>query len=198
MNIMTVSIRDDIEIQLNKSIEEVSNNDLLKIKKITLNRLGYGDEVKNVNYNEVSLFKNLEELNVFNCMINEDFVRSIMGLKKIKILKLYNCDFVDYVSRVLNVFDLEELVINNCIGIEDVKIEKLKYLELKNVKMSFPIINVGVLNVSNINEKINLGVLKNIGKIIISEKDYNNYKDVSKVCSNVTIVNDRMMIVKEI
>jgi len=88
MNIMTVSIRDDIEIQLNKSIEEVSNNDLLKIKKITLNRLGYGDEVKNVNYNEVSLFKNLEELNVFNCMINEDFVRSIMGLKKIKILKL--------------------------------------------------------------------------------------------------------------
>jgi len=176
----------------------VSNNDLLKIKKITLNRLGYGDEVKNVNYNEVSLFKNLEELNVFNCMINEDFVRSIMGLKKIKILKLYNCDFVDYVSRVLNVFDLEELVINNCIGIEDVKIEKLKYLELKNVKMSFPIINVGVLNVSNINEKINLGVLKNIGKIIISEKDYNNYKDVSKVCSNVTIVNDRMMIVKEI
>jgi len=198
MNIMTVSIRDDIEIQLNKSIEEVSNNDLLKIKKITLNRLGYGDEVKNVNYNEVSLFKNLEELNVFNCMINEDFVRSIMGLKKIKILKLYNCDFVDYVSRVLNVFDLEELVINNCIGIEDVKIEKLKYLELKNVKMSFPIINVGVLNVSNINEKINLGVLKNIGKIIIDEKEYNNYKDVSKVCSNVTIVNDRMMIVKEI
>ena len=58
--------------------------------------------------------------------------------------------------------------------------------------------DVEVLNISNVNEKIDLGFLKNIGKIIISEKDYNNYKDISKLCSHVTVVDERMMVVEEI
>ena len=73
MDIYTKSIRDNVEIQLNKSIQDVDENELMNIKFMTLDQLEYDGNVNLVDYDEIMYFSNLEELNIFNCMINENF-----------------------------------------------------------------------------------------------------------------------------
>lgn len=53
MKIITKSIKDNLEIQLNKEIENINIEDLKEIKNITINRIGYGDDFQNINYDEI-------------------------------------------------------------------------------------------------------------------------------------------------
>ena len=197
MQIFTESIKKDLEIQLNKTIDEICSEELLQIKKLTINRVGFGDRFQQLNYEEVDLFENLEEITLFNCMINDLLIENILKLNKLKILKIYNCDFVDLTENMFNNLHIEELTISNCIGLRNVIIKYLIYLELKNIEMNFWIKNVGILNLSKLNTKIRVGNIENVKKIIISKENYNDKKYIS-IHSEITIVDDKMNMLEEI
>lgn len=198
MKIITESIKEDLEVQLNKQIEEILPEELLQIKNITINRLGFGDEILKINYDEILYFSNLEELTIFNCMINNELMDNILKLNNLKILKIYNSDFIDLPNYIFDNLKINELTISNSLGLKDIKLEGLMYLELKNIKMDFSISDIGILNISNVNTKINISKLKNIKKVIISEKDYYKEKILSSMNSNIIVVDDRLEIIKEI
>ena len=83
MNIITNSIKDNLEVQLNKPIEEITKEDLLKIKNITIDKINYRKKIEDVDYDEILYFTNLEELNIFNCMINKKLMDNILQINNL-------------------------------------------------------------------------------------------------------------------
>lgn len=199
MEIITESLKDDLEIQLNKQIDNITKEDLLEIKKITINRLGYGEKFQEINYDEIVYFENLEELNIFNCMINKKLMDNIATLKKLKILNIYNSDFIDYISEMFSSLNLERLTISNCLGLCNITLKDLKYLELKNIKNSGLLIkDIDTLNIANTEINIRTLSLANVKKIIISEMNYDDNIKYDNFNSKIIIVNDKKEIIKEI
>ena len=198
MNIVTKSIKDDLEVQFNKPIEEISPEELSKVKNITINRIGFGTKIQKTDYNEILYFDNLEELNIFNCMINKILMSNITKLKKLRILKIYNSDFVDFIDDMFINLPLEKLTISNCLGLKNATLKDLEYLELKNIDIDFLIKNVEILNISNIGTNIKMLNLVNVKKIIMSEKDYNEGRNFDNIKADIIIVNDRMEKIREI
>ena len=198
MNIITKSIRDDLEIQLNKSIEDISKSELLKIKNITINRIGFDGKIQEIAYNEILYFENLEELSIFSCMVDNLLMNNILKLKKLRILKVYDSDFVDFINDTFSNLNLEDLIINNCIGLRNVTLSNLKHLDLKNINIDFAIKNVETLNISNTKPNVNTLNLINVKKIIISEESYNKGLSFNNINSEIVVINDRMEVVKEI
>ena len=198
MDIYTKCIKDNVEIQLNKSIQDVSENDLLNIKLMTLDQLEYDGDVNLVDYDEIMYFKNLEELNVFNCMINEKLLNNILKLEKLKILNIYDSDFVDYINDSFSKMSLEKITLNNCLGVSINELINLKYLDIKNINIDFNINNVETLNISNSKNKLKELNLNNVKNIIISKNNYYNETDLFTFKSNIIIVDDKNEIIKEI
>ena len=198
MDIYTKSIRDNIEIQLNKSIQDVDENELMNIKFMTLDQLEYDGNVNLVDYDEIMYFSNLEELNIFNCMINEKLLNNILKLDKLKILNIYDSDFVDYINDTFSKMSLEKLTLNNCLGISIIELNNLKYLDIKNIKIDISINNVETLNISNSTNKLKELKLNNVKNIIISKNNYDNTTDFLIFKSNIIIVDDKNEIIKEI
>ena len=198
MNIYTKSIKDNVEIQLNKSIQDVNENELLNIKVMTLDQLEYDGDVNLVDYDEIMYFINLEELNVFNCMINEKLLNNILKLEKLRILNIYDSDFVDYINDSFSKMSLEKLTLSNCLGVSIIELNNLKYLDIKNINIDFNISNVETLNVSNSKNKLKELNLNNVKNIIISRNNYDNETDLHIFKSNIIIVDDKNEIIKEI
>ena len=197
MNIYTKSIKDNVEIQLNKSIQDVNENELLNIKVMTLDQLEYDGDVNLVDYDEIMYFINLEELNVFNCMINEKLLNNILKLEKLRILNIYDSDFVDYINDSFSKMNIENLTLNNCLGISINELSNLKYLDIKNINIDFNINNVETLNVSNSKNKLKELNLNNVKNIIISRNNYDNETDLYIFKSNIIVVDDKNEIIKE-
>ena len=198
MNIYTKSIKDNVEIQLNKSIQDVNENELLNIKVMTLDQLEYDGDVNLVDYDEIMYFINLEELNVFNCMINEKLLNNILKLEKLRILNIYDSDFVDYINDSFSKMNIENLTLNNCLGISINELSNLKYLDIKNINIDFNINNVETLIISNSKNKLKELNLNNVKNIIISRNNYDNETDLHIFKSNIIIVDDKNEIIKEI
>lgn len=198
MDIYTKSIRDNVEIQLNKSIQDVDENELMNIKFMTLDQLEYDGNVNLVDYDEIMFFSNLEELNIFNCMINEKLLNNILKLDKLKILNIYDSDFVDYINDTFSKMSLEKLTLNNCFGISIIELNNLMYLDIKNIKIDFSINNVETLNISNSTNKLKELKLNNVKNIIISKNNYDNTTDFLTFKSNIIVVDDKNEIIKEI
>lgn len=197
MDIITKSIKDNIEIQLNKPIEAVSREELLDIKKITINRVGFDEGIQKVSYDEIVYFENLEELNIFNCMIDKALIDNIVSLKNLKVLKVYDSDFVDYVDNMFSNMNLNELTISNCLGLNNIILKNLKYLDLKNMHIDFLIKDVETLNISNTNMNVRALKLVNVNKIIMSEINYDEGIKLDNIKTNIIIIDDKMNIIKE-
>ena len=198
MNISTKSIRDQIEIQLNKSIENVNEDELLNIKTISINQLGYDDEINLINYDEINYFKNLEDLTIFNCMINEKLLNNILQLQNLKKLFIYDSDFIDDIKDDFSKMKLEELTIGNCLGISNLTLENLKSLNIINININSFINNIETLDISRTNNNLKDLNCTNIKNIIISKNNYNTPEDLENINSNISIIDEKNKIIKEI
>ena len=198
MNIITNSIKDNLEVQLNKPIDEITTEDLLKIKNITIDKINYRKKIEDVDYDEILYFTNLEELNIFNCMINKKLMDNILQINNLKILNIYNCDFVDYIDEFFYNIKIEELTISNCLGISNITLSNLKYLKLTNINIDFVIENVDMLDISKTNTNIDDLKFYNVKKIIISNNNYNENTNFSFAGTDIVIIDDKMNIIREI
>ena len=198
MNIITNSIKDNLEVQLNKPIDEITTEDLLKIKNITIDKINYRKKIEDVDYDEILYFTNLEELNIFNCMINKKLMDNILQINTLKILNIYNCDFVDCIDEWFSNIKIEELTISNCLGVSNITLGNLKYLKLTNINLDFLIENVDMLDISKTNTNIDDLKFYNVKKIIISNNNYNENTNFSFAGTDIVIIDDKMNIIREI
>jgi len=198
MKIITDSIRDGVEIQLNKSIEDIGADELKEIKQLSIERSGFDFEVKAVDYTEIKLFENLEELTLFECMINTEVMNCIKGLTRLRKLTIYNSDFIDFSNVFFDHLKVEELVLSNCLGLKNIVLKGFRYLELRNIEMNCIIKDIGILNLVNINNDIYVGRLENVERLMIAENDYKRDQRIADIDSVIVVMDDGMNIVEEI
>lgn len=198
MNIVTDTIRDGIEVYLNKSIEKLTNDDLKCVKVLDIDRIGICDEILNVDYNELQYFDNLEELTISNCMIDSAFMDSIIKLKKLKKLSIYNCDFVDHIKNFFELLNIEELTIDSSLGINGIVFQNLERLTLRNTKINNFFKNIKTLDITHAELDINNFTSNNVKELIISEKDSKSIDELKLYVHKIIVVDDRMEIIKEV
>ena len=175
MNIKTTSIIDIIEMSLNKTFDNITIDDLDRIKYLMINRIDY-DDVLDVDSNDLKLFKNLEELSINNCMIDEEFINNIKSLEKLNKISFINCDFVDDVSDYFNNLIINELVLDSNLGINNITFSNIHKLVLINCTFNCIINNIDILDITR-SKDINIDLEKsNYEELIISrEHDIDNY-----------------------
>jgi hypothetical protein len=198
MKIVTDSIKTQLEIQLNKSIDFIMENDLKNVVYMTIDRMNYAQSFNNINYDEISLLVNLKELSIFNCIIDDIFVNNILKLKHLNKLNMYNCSFASSSKDMFDNLDLKSLTLSNCYGLEGITLRNLDYLELKNIDLNFYVKDIDILNIACIHNDANIDFLDNIKRVIIFEKDYESFNNIHKLSSNIDLVDLRMNVVKEI
>lgn len=195
MNIKTESIIDTIEVILNKSIKEVTKDDLNNITYLNISRIGF-DDILNVDSSDLLIFKNLSELSIEGCIIDNKFIKDVMSLKKIKKISFIKCDFIDDSNELLKSLEIEELVINNVNGLNNITISDLNKLTFINTTLNCTIKNVKTLDISrSINTNINIED-SNINELIIKEKQLNS--KYINLKSKITIIDDYNEVIKVI
>ena len=187
MNIKTTSIIDIIEMSLNKTFDNITIDDLDKIKYLMINRIDY-DDVLDVDSNDLKLFKNLEELSINNCMIDVEFINNIKSLEKLNKISFINCDFVDDASDYFNNLIINELVLDSNLGINNITFSNIHKLVLINCTFNCIINNIDILDITR-SKDINIDLEKsNYEELIISrEHDIDNYLFIK---SKVVIKNE--------
>ena len=158
MNIKTTSIIDIIEMSLNKTFDNITIDDLDRIKYLMINRIDY-DDVLDVDSNDLKLFKNLEELSINNCMIDEEFINNIKSLEKLNKISFINCDFVDDASDYFNNLIINELVLDSNLGINNITFSNIHKLVLINCTFNCIINNIDILDITR-SKDINIDLEK--------------------------------------
>ena len=178
MIINTKSIVDIVESSLNKKITDIDFNDLKSIKYLRICKISF-DDILNVDFSELEYFPNIEELSIEGCMIDYsvlDILEKLLNLKKISFI---DCDFIDDSKEYFESLDIEELVLNNVIGIEGVLFSNITKLIIVNMPINFNVKNINTLDVSRADiSKVNL-IEFQIENLIINIKqlteDYFNF-----------------------
>ena len=189
--VQTDSIVKMLEVLFNKNIKSISEIEFKTIKKISIEKISYDGSFLNVNYSDLLLFENLEELNIYNCMINQECIDIILQLKKINKLYIYSCDFID---GTFNIFDkkYKALYLIDCLGLHHSIINNADEVLLNNTKI-MGVNNVQVLTTDNVKdmkmEKIDTLIIKNV----IFEESLISNNEVKKI----SIIDDRNEIIKE-
>lgn len=175
MNIKTQSIIDIIEVSLNKTTDDITINDLDNIKYLMINRVDY-DDLLEVDCNDLKLFNNLEELSINNCMVNNEFIDNINRLTKLNKISFINCDFVDDITNYFNNLVINELVLDNNVGINNVTFSNIHKLVLINSSFNCVINNIDIVDISR-SQDINIDLENsNYKELIISEEhNLDNY-----------------------
>lgn len=197
MEFLTKDIIDVIELTLNKTIDNVNSEELLEIKNLTLNQIGYNNSIKEVKKEEILYLPNIEDLTLISFMIDEEFWQIIKSLKKLKKLNIYDSDFVLDLEDSFSSLDLESLTIRNVEGFNVNFINNIKYVEISSTNINFPIRNVETLNLCNNDSDINSLDMESINTLMISERYYNN-EIYFKGASKIKIINDQEEVVRVI
>ena len=173
MTFETNSIIDIVESSLNKKIEDVKEEDLDNIKYLRVSKIGF-DDILNVNIRELNHFKKLEDLSIDCCIIDNSFLDILKSLSTIKKLNFINCDFVDDSTEYFENLSLNELVLNDTIGVSEISFSNINKLAMVNIPVNCSVQNVNTLDISR-SSAINIDLDKlDIKTLIINVKQFND------------------------
>ena len=195
MNIKTNSIIDLLEITLNKKIEDIKLEDLKEITYLRVNKIN-NDDILNVDSKDLLLFSNLKELSIDNCMIDDNFLNDLEKVATLEKISFICCDFVDECKDYFNNLSLDELVLNDVIGLDDIEVSNIKKITIINCFFNINIKRVNTLDISrSINTKIDFNNI-DLDELIVSKLEQidsnlkckiivkDNYDEVVKVINN--------------
>ena len=180
MNFETISIKKILETTLSKPISEIKKEDLNKITFLSIDRFNSNGELQNVDYKELIIFTNLNHLAFYNCMINKECMIILSYISKLEILEFINCEFVDEVDDFFDNLNINELIIDNTKGLNNIEIKDLKKLVINNSEIDFVVNNIGILDISRSNVKEDFINNIQVNELIINDEFYrtienNNY-----------------------
>ena len=146
----TTSIKDIMEIKFGIK-DSYSQQEYDSVTELIINRFDVVGEIINVNFDDLLLFKNLQNLVIKQCIIDSDTMNIILQLNNLKSLFLDDCEIVDDISLFFDNLNIDTLVLNS-INFDLNELEKVKTnnLYLYNVIFNQNLnINVLKLDISN-------------------------------------------------
>ncbi len=159
--------------------DSFSNEELDSIDVLTINRLDYDGNFLTVDFNDLDYFKNLKEIVVENCILDDVSIRKISEHKGLKRLTICNCDVIEDIYATFNEISTSELfIINSNINLSLISgYYELVYFE----NMDFSSIDVlgKRLDVSHCEIKdIDSVLTQGFDEIIVSHNQYEQFKDI--------------------
>lgn len=171
-----------VKAQLNK-YNDLTKEDLNQVTRILIDQLDINGNYNEIDLKDITLFTNLESLNLRNIDIEDAWYDTYIQNLNLKTLELYNCTF-----NALTYFpNIETLVLSNCQYIDINEIQKyatLKKLILLNAEISDDIFKGLTLEHLDIrNSKISdYEFLNNLTKLRL-------YIDQEQYMNNMEVVN---------
>ena len=195
MDIKTESIIDIIELQLNKTINNITKDDLNKVSYLRISQSDLKG-IREVDFNDLDYFSNIKELSIEGCMISTLVLNKLTNLKQLSKLSFINCDFIDIPNDYFENLKIEELVLINDLGLSNIHFSNINVLTIKNITFNFTLDNVNVLDISSYKNNT-FDISKwHINELIINESIFN--EDLKSLKCKITIKNDYDEIVKVI
>lgn len=179
-------LRNIILIKCKKdNIEDLSENELEKVKDISLNKKNVSKQILDIDLSELNKIPNLEILSLQNFEINEQTINDIKKCKDLKVLHLETCNFNN--ADVFKIDNLKKIIIKYCkvkdwrkiYFPENVVINAREKIDLKEFNNIENIINLKLnnLTISNFKRILNFENLKylNIDGSIIDSNDIQSF-----------------------
>ena len=196
----TESIKDIMELNFGIK-DEYSQQEFNTITELNINRFDAVGELVPIDFNELSLFNNLQNLTIKQCIIDKDIMIIISRLNNLKYLSLDDCEVVDDISLFFENIKLDTLVLNN-INFDLLELEKINVnnLYLYNTSLNKDInFNVLKLDVSNctIAENININC-SGVETLVISMSMYRNLdKELNNFYGHLVVMEENGQYIKE-
>ena len=123
-----------LQVQLNKKIEEMTEDDFKMIESLSFDSRCIDGSVNINDFSKIKLFSNLKVINVNNAILSNESL-SYFNLPNIQQINLINCTFVDDVD-FSNISGITELSLNKCF-VDDYSLllkslEKIKSVHIIN------------------------------------------------------------------
>lgn len=187
MKFKTNSIVDIVESTINKNINDIQLDELNIIKNLRVCKIDYND-ILDIDLNELRHFKNLEELSIEGCMINHDDLTILKELSNLKKISFIDCDFIDNSQEYFDNLCVEELVLNNVIGLDGILFSNINMLTIINIILNCSVENIKNIDISK-NSLLNIDLIKlDINNLIINKKQLT--EEYLKLPYNIIIKNE--------
>lgn len=187
MKLKTNSIIDIVESTINKNINDIQLDELNIIKNLRVCKIDYND-ILDIDLNELRHFKNLEELSIEGCMINHDDLTILKELSNLKKISFIDCDFIDNSQEYFDNLCVEELVLNNVIGLDGILFSNINMLTIINIILNCSVENIKNIDISQ-NSLLNIDLIKlDINNLIINKKQLT--EEYLKLPYNIIIKNE--------
>lgn len=202
INLKTVEIDKYIHEQLIKPYsDKLTEQDLIKINKIILNKYNIKGEEIEYHYSDLKLLSNLERCSLEIIDINDDLIENLNTLKhiktiefshnKIKTAKTISCNLYKIVLNFVteNVLNL----IENCESVETIEIIESDGIDIndlikfKNIKNLY-LYNCRISNSGMLKSLYNLETLKLDGSKLDDENILNELSNSIKITRNISFI----------
>lgn len=195
MELRTKSIVDIVESIINKNINDIQLEELDVIKNLRVCKIDYND-ILDVELSELRLFKKLDELSIEGCMISHNDLNVLKDIYNLKKISFIDCDFIDNSQEYFDNLCVEELVLNNVIGLDDILFSNINILTIINTKLKCNVRRIKNIDISR-NSILKTSLIDlDIDNLIINKKQLNeNYLNLPY---SVTVKNEYDEIVKVI
>lgn len=195
MELRTKSIVDIVESIINKNINDIQLEELDVIKNLRVCKIDYND-ILDVELSELRLFKNLDELSIEGCMISHNDLNVLKDIYNLKKISFIDCDFIDNSQEYFDNLCVEELVLNNVIGLDDILFSNINILTIINTTLKCNVRKIKNIDISR-NSILKTSLIDlDIDNLIINTKQLNeNYLNLPY---SVTVKNEYDEIVKVI
>lgn len=182
MKIRTKSIIDQIELELNKDIEEVTEEDCNTIKDLIINGVNIIGEHQSIYIDDIKYFNNLESISINNMEIDELILETLKGIQTLKSIMFNECEIFDFPTVFFNVTNVEfDFCINYFADILN-SFPNVVKLTLKGVNIDYIPKTVKYLNIQK-SKIMNYEILNNLDlkELFISLTEYKNNSELYKL-----------------
>ena len=174
MNIKNETLKDYLQTILNKSITNITPNDLLNIERITLTGTINNDSNLKLDLSDIALFPNLKELNISNAYLSINDLESLNNYPQINHIYISGCmlekgnftlnikslelidSYIEDYQFLTNLTNLTELVIHNPYTETEIDLSYLSNLSnLNKLVLNRCLIN----NLNSLSNLTNLSIL---------------------------------------
>lgn len=134
-----------ISMKLNKSVLEITSDDIQKIVDISFNSTGLAGNETDYIFDDLIYFNNLSRFSLTNYEITEDKIKILNQLSNLKFLQFEDCSFFMCESNLKSV---ENLHFNKC---TNVPIENIDFSNVKTFSFNSFLDEKSYIDISNFN-----------------------------------------------
>lgn len=168
----------DVEKLIEKNISEITESDLSKISRLTLNKKNFFKEEKDYILKDLMKFKNLKVISLSGFKLTEEDIEILNSLKNLNFIHFDFCKF--YLNKLNFNTNIEYLIFNVC---KDIKLSMLEKTKAKSIKIIGSKLEMNNLSI------LDFYMAENLKELSLNNYIVNNISEIQQIAPNLTNLN---------